>query len=109
MPLKPGDVVTNNFMGALSTKKRPSVVISTATYHAHRPDVMLCLLTTQIRKATAPTDYVLQDWAAAGLHKASAARCFVATMPAADVILIGHLSDRDWQEVQARLRLALAV
>jgi hypothetical protein len=25
------------------------------------------------------------------------------------VKVIGHLSDRDWQEVQARLKLALAV
>lgn len=107
--LKPGAVVTSNFAGVTGAKKRPSIVVSTTTYHTHRPDVILCLLTTQIGKATAPTDYLLQDWAQAGLRQASAARCFFVTIPAAETVLIGHLSDRDWQEVQARLKLALAV
>jgi len=29
--------------------------------------------------------------------------------PAASVVVIGYLSDHDWQKVQARLRIALAV
>jgi hypothetical protein len=31
------------------------------------------------------------------------------TLAPGDVVWIGRLTDRDWQEVQARLRLALAV
>ena len=45
----------------------------------------------------------------AGLHNPSAFRTFLATLPAPNVNVIGHLSERDWQEVQARLRIALAV
>jgi hypothetical protein len=41
-------------------------VVSTDLYHTHRPDVIICLVTTQVAAATAPTDYVLEDWAAAG-------------------------------------------
>jgi mRNA interferase MazF len=104
-----GDVVLVDFPGVTGVKTRPAIVVSTNLYHSHRPDIIVALLTTQIAPATAPTDYVLQDWAAAGLRRPSASRAFLATVPVAGAIHIGHLSDRDWQEVQARLKLALAV
>jgi mRNA interferase MazF len=106
---KAGDVVIADFPGVTGIKRRPAIVVSTDVYHAYRPDVIICVLTTQIASATAPTDYVLKDWAAAGLHRPSASRSFLATVPAAQVVLVGHLSNRDWQEVQARLELAMAV
>jgi mRNA interferase MazF len=107
--LNAGDVITADFPGITGVKKRPAIVISTDIYHTHRPDVVICLVTTQIASATAPTDYVLRDWASAGLHRPSASRSFLATVPATQITLIGHLSDRDWQEVKARLNLALEV
>jgi len=105
----PGDVVTVDFPGAMGIKRRPAVVVSTAVYHSARPDVILGLLTSQAAKASSPTDYLLQDWAAAGLRSPSAFRAFLATLPARSIVIIGKLSDRDWQEVQTRLRTALAV
>ena len=105
--LQAGDIVVVDFPGVTGVKRRPAVVVSTDTYHSHRPDVILCLLTTQIAAATAPTDYVLQDWSAAGLHRPSASRSFLVTLPAVGIAARGHLSDRDWREVQARLRVAL--
>jgi len=63
---KAGDVVIVNFAGAEGLKRRPAVVISTDLYHRARPDVVLGLLTTKVASATSPTDYILQDWAAAG-------------------------------------------
>ena len=107
--VKAGDVVAADFPGVTGIKRRPAIVVSTDVYHAHRPDVIICLLTTQITSATAPTDYVLRDWTAAGLHRPSASRSFLATVPTAGITAIGHLSDHDWQEVQARLERALAV
>ena len=106
---KAGDVVTADFPGVTGIKRRPAIVVSTDTYHTHRPDVIICLLTTQIASATAPTDYLLRDWKAAGLRRPSASRSFLATLPATDVTPMGRLSNRDWREVQARLKLALAV
>ena len=105
----PGDVVIVEFPGAKVMKRRPAVVISSPAYHASRPDVVLGLITSRVGDATAPSDYVLQDWSSAGLRRASAFRAFLATLPAATVAVIGHLSDRDWREVQARLRTALAI
>lgn len=106
---KPGDVVTVDFPGALGIKRRPAVVVSTDTYHTTRPDVILAVLTSRVAGATAPTDYLLQDWSTAGLHNPSAFRAFLATLSAANIVVIGRLSDRDWQEVRVRLRIALAV
>jgi mRNA interferase MazF len=108
--LKPGAVVTVDFPGVTGVKRRPAVVVSSATYHATRPDVILAVVASQVTAANAPSDYVLQDWAAAGLRPPSAFRSFLVTLPSASVIaVIGQLSDRDWREVQARLRVALAV
>ena len=61
MTVKPGDVVTVNFPGALGVKRRPAGVVSTQVYHTTRPDVVLGLLTSQITGATGPTDYILQN------------------------------------------------
>ncbi|MDZ7292193.1 MAG: type II toxin-antitoxin system PemK/MazF family toxin [candidate division KSB1 bacterium] len=107
--LNPGDIVIVDFPGAIGIKTRPAIVLSTNLYHTHRPDVIVGLVTTHIAAATAPTDYVLQDWAAAGLHQPSAYRSYLVTLDDGSLPPIGHLSDRDWQEVQARLKLALAV
>jgi mRNA interferase MazF len=49
--LKPGDVVVGAFPGALATKTRPAVVLSTGDYHRQRPYVVVGLITTQAPKA----------------------------------------------------------
>lgn len=107
--LRAGDVVTGYFTGAVNDKARPAVVVSSDIYHQNRPDVVLCFLTTQIAGLNSPTDYVLQDWREAGLKQPSAFRAFFVTVRANEVTKIGRLSDADWQEVQARLKLALVV
>ena len=108
--LTPGDVVLCDFMGAQGIKRRPAVVISTDLYQANGVDVVLAELTKQLAKASQPTSYALQDWLAAGLHQASVFRCYFSMALQANCgTVIGHLSDRDWQEVQARLRLTIAV
>ena len=105
-----GDVILVYFPGIRIAKPRPAVVVSSPAYHAVRPDVMAGLLTSQVRHATTAMDYVLQDWPSAGLHVSSAYRSFIETFEVGEVLRkLGRLTDRDWAEVQARLRLALAV
>jgi len=106
--LQAGDIVTLDFPGADGIKRRPAVVVSSATYHQHRPDVIVGIVTSQVQQAVAPTDYVLQDWSAAGLHRASAFRAFLATLPAVTATRIGHCSARDWQGILDCLRKAIA-
>lgn len=105
--MKPGSVVTVNFPGVTGLKRRPAIVVSSATYHIERPDSILAAVTTQLASATARTDYILQDWASAGLRKPSAVRTFLGTRPAKELVKIGELTERDWNEVQKRLRLSL--
>lgn len=105
----PGDVVWLDFPGAMLTKRRPAVIISSAIYHAARPDVILGLVTSQTGKAIGPTDCQLNDWSAAGLKVPSAFRAFLVTVPRSAIIShAGRLSDRDWQAVCRCVQDALA-
>ena len=106
--LQAGDIVTIDFPGVRGTKRRPAVVVSSAVYHQHRPDVIVGVVTSQIQQATAPTDHVLLDWLDAGLHRPSAFRTFLATLPASAATPIGRCSTRDWEEILACLSRAIA-
>jgi len=106
--LRAGDIVTIDFPGARGVKRRPAIVVSSPTYHKHRPDVIVGIVTSQIAKATAPTDYALQDWFTEGLHRPSAFRTFLATLPAIAATHIGHCSERDWQGILDCLGKAIA-
>ena len=105
----PGDVVAVNFPGVTGIKRRPAVIVSSAVYHSSRPDVIVGLITSQTAAALGPTDYLLQDWAQAGLRVPSAFRSFLVMLPpSTNPVLVGHLSDRDWQGVRACVKVALA-
>jgi mRNA interferase MazF len=104
----PGDVVAIDFPGVTGVKRRPAVVVSSPVYHASRPDVVVCLITSQTIPS-GPTDYILEDWAQAGLRVPSVFRCFFATLPpTTHPVLVGHLSDRDRQGVSSCVRDSLA-
>ncbi|WP_448564286.1 type II toxin-antitoxin system PemK/MazF family toxin [Trichothermofontia sp.] len=50
MSFNASDVVTVDFPGITGTKRRPAVVLSSAVYHAHRPDVIIGLITLQQKR-----------------------------------------------------------
>jgi mRNA interferase MazF len=105
-----GDLIWLEFPGAVMTKRRPAVVLSSTEYHAARPDVIVGLVTSQISKSVGPTDHVLSDWNSAGLRKPSAFRTFLATLPKSAVLArIGKLSAADWQRVRACVARAIAL
>ena len=108
--VKTGSIIWVNFPGVTGIKRRPTVVISSDYYHNARPDIVCSVITSQVAKATYKTDYVLQDWSSAGLTRPSAFRCFIQTLPAKDVLSIsGQVSSRDWKEIEARLKISLAI
>lgn len=99
MNWKAGDVVAVDFPGVNGIKRRPVVILSSQTYHANRPDVIVGLLTSK-KGSLGITDYILQDWQEANLKVSSVFRCFIATLPpSANFVYVGKLSDRDWQGV----------
>lgn len=109
LSVKPGDVVIADFPGVWEAKRRPALVVSTAAYHQARPDAILAVLTGQVAAATQSTDHVLHDWSAAGLHRPTAYRTFLITIPRQDIVaVIGHVTERDWLQVQVRLDRSIA-
>jgi mRNA interferase MazF len=107
--LRPGDVIVGMLRGAVETKVRPAVVIASDTYLVERRDVVVGILTTKIPTPPASTDYALADWQAAGLRAPSCFRAYVLTIHRSNASVIGHLSERDWKEIQARVRIAFAI
>lgn len=104
--MKTGTVVTVEFQGVVSTKRRPAVVVSSEKYHRERPDAILAVVTSQTDKSLSSTDYILQDWKSANLNKPSAVRIFLFTLPQSKLTEIGALSERDWAKVKTRLQIA---
>jgi mRNA interferase MazF len=103
-----GDVVTVDFPGAAGLKRRPAVVVSSDSYHAERPDIILGVLTTNVSVATTSSDYILRDWQSAGLRAPSAFRSYFGMALPAAVHVIGRLSDPDWNAVRACVKRAFA-
>jgi hypothetical protein len=106
--VKPGDIVIAAFPGARVTKVRPAVVLSTAVYQRHRPDVILGLITTRPADPLCPTDCDISDWQSAGLHAPSCFRLYLVTLPQSDVRVVGRLPDTDWQEVRRCVQIGIA-
>lgn len=105
-----GDIVVVTFPGAVSTKRRPAVVLSSDIYHRTRPNVVVGLLTTHIPRPMAPSDVPLEDWASSGLRAMSVFRTYLYTVPQARVLKhVGRMSERDLRNVLACVRSALAI
>jgi hypothetical protein len=107
--LTPGGVVVGVLVGALETKVRPAVVIASSTYLVERPDVLVGILTTKLPGTLASTDHVLLDWQSGGLRAVSCFRTYVLTTHRSELTVIGHLSQRDWDPVNACVRAAFAI
>jgi hypothetical protein len=71
--------------------------------------VLLAIITSRVEGADTAFDCMLFDWRDAGLRLPSAMRSYLFTVEQNEVSKIGHLSDADWREVQARLKLALEI
>ena len=102
-------LVIVDFPGAQGMKRRPAVILSSDEYHRVRPDIIVGLITSNIAAANGPTDYVLQDWQAAGLHTQSAFRAYLVTLPrSAITALIGSVSNLDWTAISDCVTKSLA-
>ena len=102
----PGDIVSVDFPGATGIKRRPAIVLSSKTYHALRPDIIVGLITSRT-KGLGITDYMLQDWKVAGLRIESVFRSFIVTLPkSTGMTPIGHVSEQDWVAIRNCLKIA---
>jgi mRNA interferase MazF len=110
MTFQKGDVVLVPFPFTDQTmrKVRPAVVLSSEVYHATEPDLIMGALTTNLKAASAPVDYVLTDWQGANLRFPSAFKPLLFSLePALVLHTVGKLSESDLAEINQRVRLAL--
>jgi mRNA interferase MazF len=102
-----GDVVLVPFpfTNQAASKKRPAVVVSSATYNDARPDIVVMAITSQLRASPAIGEVWVEKWQEAGLLKPSAIKPVFATLEQALIIRqLGALAASD----QAGVRRAIA-
>lgn len=112
MAFNRGDVVLIPFpyTNLSAAKTRPAVVVSSSTYHATRPELLLAYISSQLSQATPPLDYILADWRGAGLLRPSFVRPKIAAIePTLVVYQTGTLSSVDLEAVDRSLRQAMAL
>lgn len=112
MELQRGDIVLIPFpyTDLSATKTRPAIIVSSDLYHRIRSEFLLAYVSSQVTQADPDLDYVLLDWAKAGLLKQSFVRPKLAAIaPALIVHHIGKLSVRDQVAVDRCLCRALAL
>ena len=95
-----GDIVLVPFpfTDQSTTKQRPAVVVSSASYHDARRDLILMAVTSQLHRAGTFGEFFVHDWQAAKLLKPSTIKPVLATIEQALVLkTLGRLSTRDRQ------------
>ena len=105
-----GDIVlvAFPFTDQVGSKKRPAVVVSSAAYHQHRPDVVLMAVTSQVRQSPGFGEVVIQNWQAAGLLKPSVVKPVVFTAEKRIVIKrLGRLKEEEQRAVREVIAAAI--
>jgi mRNA interferase MazF len=111
MAYQRGDVVLIPFpySDLSAAKTRPALIVSIDSFNASG-EFLALYLTSQASTQPAGSDYLLQDWRAAGLLKPTATKCRIAVLR--DSLVqhkVGTVSQRDMQEIESRLRAVLGL
>jgi len=105
-----GDVVLVPFPFTDQTggKKRPAVVVSSATYNSARVDLILMAITSQTKAATAYGEVMVKEWQKAGLLKPSVIKPVLTTIEKRLVLRhLGQIEQSDRTTLQQALRAIL--
>jgi len=105
-----GDVilVPFPFTDQTATKKRPSVVVSSAAYNKSRPDVILMAITGRLSGYSRIGEVIISDWKGAGLLKASTIKPILTTIEKSLIIRsLGQLRQEDLLSLKETLTLVL--
>lgn len=105
-----GDVVLVNFpfSDSLSTKKRPSVIISSNYYNALLLDVLIIAITSQKQFSLGQAECFISDWEKAGLLKPSTIKPAIATIEKKLILKkLGRLTTDDLIVLKNNLKFLL--
>ncbi len=106
-----GDVilVPFPFTDQTTTKKRPSVIVSSTDYQRQRSDLILIAVTSQANPANSFGEMTITEWKAAGLLKPSIIKPVLTTIDKSLVIRkLGELQEIDAQALSNILQVILS-
>ncbi|MBI4378967.1 MAG: type II toxin-antitoxin system PemK/MazF family toxin [Nitrospinae bacterium] len=109
---KRGDVVLVPFPFSNQTaaKKRPAVIISSDAYNNISSDIVIMVITSQIKKTIGIGECLIVDWQNAGLLKPSAVKSAISTIEQTLVLKkLGRLSHQDLISASTALKEYLAL
>ena len=94
------------FTDQTTTKKRPTVVISSHQYNQEKPDLIVMAVTSQIKQPLQFGEMLVTEWSAAGLLKPSVIKPIITTIEKNLVLKnLGQLQPKDLRELQHLLQL----
>jgi mRNA interferase MazF len=105
-----GDVVLVPFpfTDQTGTKKRPAVIVSSATYNNARRDLLLMAITSRLKSTAAFGEVIVVEWKQARLLKPSVIKPVLTTIEKGLVLrTLGRLELTDLHALQAMLQLIL--
>lgn len=105
-----GDVVLVPFpfTDQTTTKKRPSVIVSSPDYQRQRSDLVLIAVTSQANPANSFGEMTITEWKAAGLIKPSIIKPVLTTIDKMLIIKkLGQLQEVDIQALRNILQVIL--
>lgn len=89
------------FSGALGSKRRPAVILSTDVFNNAGIKLLVAAITSNVSPPFRPGDALLSDWSVAGLLKPSAVRGVLATVDKTDIVrTLGRLTKEDFARVE---------
>jgi len=102
-----GDIVLVPFpfTDQSGTKKRPAIIISSATYNTARIDLLVMAVTSQAGASTHFGEVAVVEWQQAGLLKPSVIKPVIATIERRLVLRkLGHLQAADQASLKTTLQ-----
>lgn len=103
-----GDIVLVPFpfTDLLNYKKPPAVIISSDSYNAQYPDLIIMAITSQVKTSTQLGEVMITSWQKAGLLKPSMIKPVVATVEKRLILRkLGQLQSVDSQELQEAFKV----
>ncbi|MGC9506307.1 type II toxin-antitoxin system PemK/MazF family toxin [Baaleninema sp.] len=97
-----GDIVLVQFpfTDLSTTKKRPSIVVSSQAYNRNRSDIVVMAVSSRVRIPARFGEVIIQDWQRSGLLKPSAIKPVFSTLNLQVVLkYIGSLQASDRESI----------
>jgi len=93
-----------------TTKKRPTIVISSDVYNYEKPDIILIAVTSQVSSQLQFGEVLISEWAKAGLLKLSVIKPIITTLEKSlEIRKPGKLETPDIQTLKSSLQQIIKI